>query len=277
LFALFFLRNLFGKLIELMTESPSLTYIGHATVLIEMGGMRVLTDPILRNRISLLRRRGLPIDPATFRDIDAVLISHLHYDHLDLPSLRLLGHDTRLIVPHGSAKLFRRQGFRLIEDVREGDTTTIGMLTVRATRARHSHYRHPFGLRSDCLGFIIQGQYKVYFPGDTDIFPEMIHLQDDLDVALLPVWGWGPTLGPGHMDPLQAAKALALLRPRLAIPIHWGTLYPTGLAQLNPRRFLTDPPYAFARFAAYLAPEVKTQIVEPGGTVSLDEALKEAR
>jgi L-ascorbate metabolism protein UlaG (beta-lactamase superfamily) len=259
-----------------MTVSPRLTYIGHATILLEMGGVRLLTDPILRNRVSFLRRNGLPVDAAACRDIDAVLISHLHYDHLDLPSLRMLGHDTRLIVPHGSAKFFHRHGFRHIEDIHVGDTSTVGELTIRATHARHSHYRHPFGLKSGCLGFVIQGDYKVYFPGDTDLFPEMFHLRDGLDVALLPVWGWGPTLGPGHMDPLQAAKALALLQPRLAIPIHWGTLYPTGLARLNPRSFLTGPPHAFARFAAHLAPEVKTEIVEPGGTISLGEALTTA-
>jgi L-ascorbate metabolism protein UlaG (beta-lactamase superfamily) len=157
-----------------------------------------------------------------------------------------------------------------------GDTSTVGGLTIRATPARHSHYRHLFGLKSGCLGFVIQGDYKVYFPGDTDLFPEMFDLRNNLDVALLPVWGWGPTLGPGHMDPLQAAKALAILQPRLAIPIHWGTLYPTGLARLNPRRFLTGPPHAFVRFAAHLAPEVKTQIVEPGGIISLGEALEAA-
>jgi L-ascorbate metabolism protein UlaG (beta-lactamase superfamily) len=153
------------------------------------------------------------------------------------------------------------------------DTTRIGEVTLRATYAKHSNSRHPFGLRTQCLGFIISGSYQVYFPGDTDLFLKMADLSENLDVALLPVWGWGPTLGPGHMDPLQAAKTLSLLQPRLAIPIHWGSLYLWGLGRLNPRRFLTEPPYAFVRHAANLAPQVKTQIVEPGGTISMAEAL----
>lgn len=256
-----------------MTTVSRITYVGHATVLIELDGQCILTDPILRNQVTFLRRRGMPVDPALFQEIDAVLISHLHYDHLDFPSLRLLGYDKRLIVPRGAARLFHRHGFRHIEEIRRGEVTMVGDLPVRATHADHSEYRHPFGLRTPALGFLIGGSYEIYFPGDTDLFPEMADLSDNLDVALLPVWGWGPTLGPGHMDPLQAAKTLRLLRPRLAIPIHWGSLHPWGLDLLNPRQFLTDPPYAFARHAAQLAPDVKTHIIAPGQAVSLEAVL----
>jgi L-ascorbate metabolism protein UlaG (beta-lactamase superfamily) len=251
----------------------SITYVGHATTLIEMDGTRLLTDPLLRDRITLLQRRGQPVEPAAYQNIDAVLISHLHYDHLDLPSLRLIGLDTRLIVPWGSGRLFRRQGFQWIEELHQDDITAVGSLLVRATDAKHDRSRFPLGLRADCLGFVIQGAYSVYFPGDTDFFPEMASLADSLDVALLPVWGWGPTLGPGHMDPLAAAKALTLLQPKLAMPIHWGSLHPPGLGWLNPRRFLTHPPYTFATCAAQLAPQVKVQIVSPGGSISLGEVL----
>jgi L-ascorbate metabolism protein UlaG (beta-lactamase superfamily) len=256
-----------------MSNTSSITYVGHATVLIELDGQCILTDPILRNQVTFLRRRGLPIDPAVFQDVDAVLISHLHYDHLDFPSLRLLGPDKRFIVPRGSAKLFHRHGFRSVEEIRVGEVTTVGELAVRATFADHSQSRHPFGLRTQALGYIIAGSYEIYFPGDTDLFPEMADLSKNLDVTLLPVWGWGPTLGPGHMDPLQAAKTLRLLRPRLAIPIHWGSLHPWGFDRLNPRRFLTDPPHAFARHAAIFAPDVKTHIVAPGQTVLLAAVL----
>lgn len=256
-----------------MAQTSTITYIGHATVLIELNGQRILTDPILRDRVTLLQRRGQPIDHATFQNLDAVLISHLHYDHLDLPSLRMLGHHTRLIVPRGSARLFQRHGFQRVEEIYLDEVAMVGGVTVRATYAKHSHFRHPFGLRTHCLGFIIAGAHEIYFPGDTDLFPGMAQLSDTLDVALLPVWGWGPTLGPGHMDPLQAAKTLPLLRPRLAIPIHWGSLHPWGFDKINPRRFLTEPPYAFVRHAAVFAPHVKTQIVEPGNSVILEEVL----
>jgi L-ascorbate metabolism protein UlaG (beta-lactamase superfamily) len=256
-----------------MANASYITYVGHATVLIELDGQCILTDPVLRDQVTFLRRRGLPVDPAVFQDVDAVLISHLHYDHLDFPSLRLLGHDRRLIVPRGAARLFHRHGFRWVEEIRVGEVTTVGELAVRATYADHSESRHPFGLRTQALGFLIAGSYEIYFPGDTDLFPEMADLSHNLDVALLPVWGWGPTIGPGHMDPLQAAKTLHLLRPRLAIPIHWGSLHPWGLDRLNPGRFLTDPPHTFARHAAHLAPEVRTHIIAPGQAVSLEAVL----
>jgi L-ascorbate metabolism protein UlaG (beta-lactamase superfamily) len=88
----------------------------------------------------------------------------------------------------------------------------------------------------------------------------------NLDLALLPVWGWGPTLGPGHLNPDRAARAAALLSPRLAVPIHWGTLYPPGLARLRPRP-LSEPPREFAARARVLAPEVEVRVATPGEQV----------
>jgi L-ascorbate metabolism protein UlaG (beta-lactamase superfamily) len=111
------------------------------------------------------------------------------------------------------------------------------------------------------MGFIIQGSHRTYFAGDTDLFPEMARIGQDLDVALLPVWGWGPRLGNGHMDPLRAAESLPMLRPRVAIPIHWGTFCPIGTGWMQ---FLSRPPRAFAHYAADLAPEVEICILEPG-------------
>jgi L-ascorbate metabolism protein UlaG (beta-lactamase superfamily) len=91
----------------------------------------------------------------------------------------------------------------------------------------------------------------------------MASLAENLDTALLPVWGWGPTLGSGHLDPRRAAEALRLLRPRRAIPIHWGTFRPIGMGWSR-MRFLTHPPQAFARHAAEMAPEVEVRVVAPG-------------
>jgi len=88
-----------------------------------------------------------------------------------------------------------------------------------------------------------------------------------LDVALLPVAGWGPTLGPGHMDPLDAARAAQLIAPRIAIPVHWGTLWPIGLARRRPR--LEDPPRLFAERVASLAPSVEVRILSPGEGTAL--------
>ena len=89
-----------------------------------------------------------------------------------------------------------------------------------------------------------------------------------LDLALLPVWGWGPNLGGGHLDPERAARALELLKPGVAVPIHWGTLYPIGLGRFR-RYLLHEPPRAFARHARRHAPEVEVRIVEPGDSTRL--------
>jgi L-ascorbate metabolism protein UlaG (beta-lactamase superfamily) len=247
--------------------------VGHATVLIVQNGVRLLTDPILRNRVAVLQRTpSKDFDVAGFQvyqNVDAVLISHLHYDHLDLPSLRRLGIEKRLIVPPGSAGWLRKAGFQAVEELRVGETIQIGQVAVMATRAVHDAARHWFGRRAEyALGYLVQGSHRVYFPGDTDLFPEMVELSANLDLALMPVWGWGPTLGAGHLDPYRAAQALTLLQPRLAVPIHWGVLRPIGFGLLNPP-FLSRPPLTFAALAAQLAPTVRVALLPPGGSLAL--------
>jgi len=252
-----------------MTSERHLTYVGHATVLVEMDGVRLLTDPILRNRVSGIRRQSRSVHPAWQRDLDAVLISHLHLDHLDLPSMRMLDRDIHVIAPAGTADVLHGDGFNNIEEIRIADSTNVGPVKVTATYAHHQGDRYPFGPSADCVGYLINGTSSVYFAGDTDIFPEMADLEPDLDVALLPVWGWGPTLGDDHMCPRKAAESLALLRPRMAVPIHWGTFAPIGMGWIQPR-FLTDPPHHFKGHATDVAPEVDVHIVDPGNFVSFE-------
>lgn len=253
---------------QLPDSSAAITYVGHATVLIEMDGVRLLTDPILRGHIAHLSHRTPRIQPTLFQDIDAVLISHLHSDHLDWPSLRRLGHTTRLIVPYGSAAYFSRQGFKNLEELHAGDETAVSGVTIQATQAVHDGRRFPKGPSAQPIGYLVKSQHTIYFAGDTDIFPEMADFADHLDVALLPVWGWGPTLGTGHLTPERAALALTILQPQIAIPIHWGALHPIGMGRFNPV-FLSQPPVTFARRAAELAPEVSTHILLLGDTLSL--------
>jgi len=249
-------------------EQPQLTYVGHSTVVIEMNGIRVVTDPLLRARVAHIRRYAPVPDLDLLEPPDVVLLSHLHLDHCDLPSLHRLGTDVRLIAPRGAGSLLRRRGFRQVVELIPGQETAVGPVRVVATFAEHSGFRPPIGPRALAVGFLLTGTQRVYFAGDTGLFPEMAELGGSLDVALLPVWGWGRTLGPGHLDPLRAAQALRLLRPAMAVPIHWGTFAALTLGR-NPDRFLHEPPRLFAQYAEHVAPSVVVRIVPPGEKVIL--------
>jgi L-ascorbate metabolism protein UlaG (beta-lactamase superfamily) len=244
-----------------------LTWLGHSTVLLEVDGARLLTDPVLRPRVLHLRRARDALRFAPHR-LDAVLISHVHYDHLDLPSLRRLGGSPLFVVPRGAGSLLRSRGFEHVVEVEPGGEEKIHGATIRATQAEHDSRRTPFGVETPALGYLVSGAVSTYFAGDTDLFAGMSAIADDLDIALLPVAGWGPRLPPGHLGPRSAAEALSLLRPRIAIPIHWGTYRRIGLSR-DPAE-LREPAESFARFAADLMPDVEVRVLPVGGSVDLD-------
>jgi L-ascorbate metabolism protein UlaG (beta-lactamase superfamily) len=225
--------------------------------------VRVLTDPVLRRRAAHLLRVGRAPAPG---EVDAVLISHGHHDHLDLPSLARLPRDLPVVLPRGLGRLVEARGFVNVTEVEEGEEVPIGDVVVRATHADHPGRPSP-GRAALTIGFAVLGSRRVFFAGDTDLFPEMEGLVDDLDVALLPIWGWGPTIGAGHLDPQRAAEALTLLRPKAAVPIHWGTLRPFYTSAKA--RYLQEPPEAFVAAAARLAPEVAVHVLPPGGRLEL--------
>jgi len=170
-------------------------------------------------------------------------------------------------VPRGARPLLERRGFEGVVELGEGEAVSIGPLTVHGTHADHLARRFPLGAETPALGYLIQGSQRVYFAGDTDLFEGMRELAPDLDAALLPVDGWGPRLGPGHLDPQRAAEALRLLAPRVAVPIHWGTYRRLGLSR-DPAT-LREPAARFERFAAELAPEVEVRILAPGERLDL--------
>ena len=249
--------------------SDQITYVGHATVLVELAGARVLTDPVLRSRLLLIiRRHGtLPADEVG-TSLDAVLISHLHGDHLDFPSLRRLGPSTRIIAPFGAARTLARRGFRNVVELKPGESTRAGV-EISATPAIHDGRRYRVGPQVAALGYVLDGgSRRIYFAGDTELFPEMGELSDGLELTLLPVSGWGPRMSSGHLDPGRAAEAAAILRPRIAVPIHWGTLLRFDLAWRRPTQ-LTEPPLEFAAQVAELAPDVEVRVLDPGGSLEL--------
>jgi len=251
------------------------TWLGHSSVVVEVDGLRLAADPVLRRRVvHLTREQAVP--RAALGRIDAVFVSHVHLDHLDAGSLRLFDRKLPVVVPRGARGIVRRQGFRQILEVDAGDTIVLRDVPVDITHAEHGTVRRWLRSASSAIGFVVRGSNAVYFAGDTDLFDGMRGLRP-LDVALLPVAGWGSRLPPGHLDAVQAAEALALLEPRIAVPIHWGTYAPL----LSPRPE-ADPAMAFRAAAVALAPSVRVSVLRQGETLSfgpssdVDDARPEA-
>ncbi|MEN8654654.1 MBL fold metallo-hydrolase [Streptomyces sp. 21So2-11] len=252
-----------------------ITWWGHATCTVEDSGVRVLTDPLFARRLAHLRRRRGAVPPPAAAEADAVLVSHLHSDHLHLPSLARLAPGTRLIVPRGAPRAvpgLRRLSALHITEVDAGDEVRVKDLRVRAVPALHDGRRLPMGPhRAPALGFVITGEARTYFAGDTGLFDTMADAVGPVDVALLPVGGWGPYLGQGHLDAGRAAQALARISPHSAVPVHYGTYWPIGMDGVRPHEFHA-PGEEFVRQAARLAPEVAVHRLAHGESVRPEAA-----
>ena len=192
-----------------------------------------------------------------------MLISHGHYDHLDLPSLEKLGKKLPIVVPRGLGGLLRKKKFESVLEVEAGETLSIGNVQIRAVPAEHDRGRAPFGASADPVGYVVSGSSSIYFAGDTDLFDDMAEL-GPVDVGLIPIWGWGPGLGGGHLDPDRAAEAVARIGPKTVIPIHWGTYFPIHLGLTGKPRFVDLPPLQFAAALKEHAPDVELRVLRVG-------------
>ena len=198
-----------------------------------------------------------------------MLISHAHYDHLDLPSLEKLGKKLPVVVPRGLGGLLRKRRFESVLEVEVGETLAIGALQIRAVPAEHDRSRGPFGASADPVGYVVSGSKSVYFAGDTDLFDGMREL-GPVDVGLIPIWGWGPGLGGG-------ATSIPSARPRRSrasgrgssIPIHWGTYFPIHLGLTGAPGFVDLPPLEFVAAMKETAPDVEVRVLRPGESVEL--------
>ncbi|MEX0781217.1 MAG: MBL fold metallo-hydrolase [Dehalococcoidia bacterium] len=242
----------------------AITYVGHATVLVEMGGARILTDPLLRSSFGPIRRVCPVPRPEQIGRVDGVVVSHLHHDHFDPRSLASLGNDLPVVVPSGAGVFAERAGLRGVVELGRGATLNIAGVRIEAVPAVHDGRRFPRGPRADAVGYRLAAEDRVvYFAGDTAIFGGMAALGPGVDAALLPVWGWGPHLRGGHLTPRRAADAVRLIRPAFAIPIHWGTYWPTGLGWYRRGR-LTAPAAEFQHHVEALGLPSTVVVLEPG-------------
>ncbi len=253
------------------TGETRVTYVGHGTVLIEMDGVRIITDPVLKRWVGALRRYGPLPDPRTHHHLDAVLISHLHLDHLDTASLKMLPKHAVVIGPPLVGRTVHKVGFKTVIETRRDTVLHVGDVDIIAVHARHTKRRWVVTPATEPLGFIVQGSSIIYFAGDTAMFDEMDQIHERIDVALLPIETWGVRPPEGrHMSPRSAATSLAMLEPRIAVPIHWGTLYLPGSAYTTKEdtyawfRKTRARPESFAAMAAEAAPDVEVRLLDPG-------------
>ena len=249
-----------------MTSDPEITWVGHSTILLDLGGTRVLTDPLLTRRVAHLRRRR-PLPSPDTADVDVVLLSHAHMDHLHLPSLRRVAPRARLVAPEGCGPLLRAAGLFDITEVNVGDRVDLDPVTIEVVPAQHKAGRGPHsGITAPPVGYVIDdGARRFYFPGDTALFPEMADLVE-IDVAFLPIWGWGPTVGSGHLDPSGAVEASRLITPELIVPMHWGTYSPEDGRRGLPSWF-EDPLERFADGLGAAGGAGGLRALEPGDTL----------
>ncbi|WP_306215959.1 MBL fold metallo-hydrolase [Actinoplanes sp. RD1] len=251
----------------------SVTWWGHSTMWLADSGVSLLTDPLLTDRLFHLRRMAgatpeLPGAP------DAVLVSHLHADHFHLPSLKAVPGSPLLVVPRGSAGfvakgLGRAWADRCVE-LAPGEETTVGAVTVRAVPAAHDGNRGPWSrLTSRAMGFVVEGAARTWYGGDTGLFDGMSEL-GPLDLALVPVGGWGPTLGAeGHLDAADGAEALRRVKAAWAVPVHYGTFWPIGMGRVRPHMF-SGPGEEFARVAATTSPDTHVRVLAQGETLTVE-------
>jgi L-ascorbate metabolism protein UlaG (beta-lactamase superfamily) len=224
---------------ELPAEAAELaaTWFGHASVLLEVDGQRVLVDPVWSHRVSPspvfgpTRLHPVPMPLSELPPVDAVLISHDHYDHLDLPTVEALleSQSAPFVVPLGIGQHLRTWGVpddRIVELDWNG-STTIGGLTLICTEARHFSGR--FLSRDTTLwaSWAVAGpRHRVFFGGDTGYTPAFAEIGARLgpfDLTLLPVGAYNDAWHAIHMDPEEAIRAHGDLGGNVLLPIHWAT------------------------------------------------------
>jgi L-ascorbate metabolism protein UlaG (beta-lactamase superfamily) len=213
------------------------TYIGHATLLLEIGGATILTDPNFDPKLGRILPRVSPpgIELERLPKLDAILLTHAHADHLSFDSLERLPRDIPLHAPPVVAKWLRRLGFNHAEPLAPGDTARVRETTIHAAEATHRGNRYGYDRwRASANMYLLDAGETMFFAGDTALVRDTHGLVErtlwangrELDLALLPI-GWAPWWKPGfrkgHLTHEDALTLFERLRARVLVPYHWGT------------------------------------------------------
>ena len=218
-------------------ESPAegrvrITWIGHASFYVQFAGHSVIVDPNWANwhgPVKRLLQPGLKLREVP--EVDLVLVTHAHFDHLHKPSLKVLKAKEGIIVPKGSGSLVRRLGFSAVHEVRAWDELMFEELQVVHTPCFHWGARYVHDTHRDYGGYLIRaGGKSVFHCGDSAYFDgfEEIGRRHEIDVALMPIGAYDAPSGRNvHMNPEEAVRAFADLGAKVLIPMHYGT-FPLG-------------------------------------------------
>ncbi|MEO9323805.1 MBL fold metallo-hydrolase [Nocardioides sp. C4-1] len=256
--------------------TATVTWWGHSSMTIDLAATRVATDPLLTRRLYHLRR-AVPEPSERATEADVVLVSHLHHDHLHLPSLRRFDAAVPVVVPRGASRQVKGLAERDLVEVEPGDEVEVAGVRVQVLAATHEGGRDKLhrGGAVPAIGFRIDdGVTAVWYPGDTGVRADFAEVEP-VDLAAVPIGGWGPTLGDEHLDPEEAAAAVEAVGARWALAVHYGTYWPLALRRLHPanhHRLFVTPPQRFVRALAERCPDVAPLTPGFGEPVALDPA-----
>jgi L-ascorbate metabolism protein UlaG (beta-lactamase superfamily) len=218
----------------LASPRPTVTWIGHSSLVLRLGGALVATDPVFAKRMGPRRRLTPPgVAPANIPPLDVVTVSHAHYDHLDVPSLRALASRGRplFVVPSDNADLLRAAGIDHVVELGWWESTVVGALRVTCVPAQHWSMRAPWDRNARLWGgFVYESAEGVaYHAGDTafsePVFRAIAERCPRVDWAMLPIGAYDPTwfMSAQHMGPEEAGRAWEILGARKLVAMHWGT------------------------------------------------------
>ena len=218
----------------LLEPGAHLTWIGHASLALRLGGALVATDPVFATRMGPRRRLAAPgVDPEHMPPLDVVTVSHSHYDHMDVPSLRALaGRGNPLfIVPKDNADVLRSAGLERVVELGWWESHREGGVTVTCVPAQHWSMRVPWDRNARLWGgFVYEGaEGTAYHAGDTAMSEGVFRAIHDrfakIDWAMLPIGAYDPTwfMSGQHMGPEEAGRAWEILDARVLVAMHWGT------------------------------------------------------
>jgi L-ascorbate metabolism protein UlaG (beta-lactamase superfamily) len=261
---------------EVAAGAAAVTFIGHSSFLVRMAGKAVLIDPVFATRLILLRRQRRPgVRVRDLPNIDVVLVTHAHMDHLNLPSLRAVTREMRrrgrpaptVVVPRGVEDLVKGSGFGSVVELQWWESAQVGAVEVTATPAKHWGARMFSDTHRGFGGYCLkaEGAASVYHSGDSAYFAGFAEIGRRLrpEIALLPIGAYFPDSYRGvHTSPEEALQAFIDLGARMMVPMHFGTF------RLG-REPMDEPVPRLLAAAAQAGVREQVRVLEEGATLVL--------